>query len=89
MRVRAGYWVRGMVLGGYWEGLYRCTTQLLEEGPVTSGAGPGSPTGAGVGGLQEPDVRGAADGPHPAGPVGPPLVALPGTILRLAPPQGQ
>ena len=89
MRVRAGYWVRGMVLGGYWEGLYRCTTQLLEEGPVTSEAGPGSPAGAGVGGLQGrntqcaravPGTTLAVPGPAPCGRC---------TGARLAPPPGQ
>ena len=45
-------------------------SQLLEEGPMYSEAGPGRPTGPGVGGTWEPDVRGTVY-PHPAGPVGP------------------
>ena len=32
-------------------------SQLLEEGPENSEAGPVGPAGAGVGGSQEPDVR--------------------------------
>ena len=51
-----GDWVGG------WRGYTGYPATLLEEGPSTSGAGPGGPAGAGVGGLQEPDVPRAGDG---------------------------
>ena len=41
-------WVWGRAIPG--------TTQLLEEGPDTSEAGPVGPSRAGVGGYLEPDV---------------------------------
>ena len=78
------YWVcgrvgtgRGMVPGwvywvGTWEGYtgsLQLAHRLLEEGPADSGAGPGGPAGAGVGGLLEPDVRWAGTAPGP--PFGP------------------
>ena len=62
---------------------------LLEEGPEDSEAGPGSPTGAGVGGLLEPDVQGTLQHqPTPAGPGRSPLVpSLAGASAFTAPGQ--
>ena len=72
--VRSG-WVYGP--GGYtggctgWviPGEYPAAHRHAGEGPTDSGAGPGRPTGPGVGGLWEPGVTvgGTAPGP-PSGP---------------------
>ena len=66
--------VPGVYQGGYgdWVGGGRVIpvpSQLLGEGPQNSGAGPGSPAGAGVGGSEGPGVR--VSWYHPPGPVGP------------------
>ena len=64
----------GVYQGGYTgvgtrRGLYRCTTQLLEEGPISQRSGPVAPAGGGVVGIWEPDAQCALqEGPTPAGP---------------------
>ena len=71
-----GVWDQGGYTGGYtgWvQGRAIPGTQPAARGdPADSGAGPGSPAGAGVGGLQGRANQGTAavPGDHPAGPVG-------------------
>ena len=89
--------VRGMVQDGYtgwvyWvgnTGEYYPATQPAAARSPTSGAGPGSPAGAGVGGLGgDYSVRRRARSLyHPAGPVGPAALPVQGPVGM--PPLGQ
>ena len=80
------------ILGGYWEG-YTGTGVLPSHtargGLSSQRSGPGSPQGLEWWGTEAGRTGGAADGPHPPGPVSHPAGAFSGTILRLAPPPDQ
>ena len=67
--MRGRWWVPGWVYrggytGGYPGGLYRYPPSTLLEEPISSEAGPGSPAGAGVGGIWA-GVLGTAAGTAP------------------------
>ena len=69
--------IRGGYIPGGCTGAIPGTTLHRARKPLTSGAGPGSPAGAGVGGLgagRVPPCSAAGDGSwdHPSGPVGAP-----------------
>ena len=74
----AGWVYRVGIPGGCREGYTGYPAMLLGEVPGTSGAGPGGPARAGVGGFLGPGERGGGDGSRttPAGP-GRPILALP------------
>ena len=76
-----GVRVRGMGTRWVGGGYTGYPAMLLEEGPRDSGAGPGRPAGAGVGGPWEPDALCALCRHPPCGPgrshAGPSLVPAP------------